>query len=652
MKTRIFTLPGLLAPPEYSRKPRCRLRRLALALFLTLLAVLLVEGLFLPEEWEAGQEELQAARLMQKATACLRDYRAELGIPLDTLLDPNRTGLIGFEYSDLTTTTGSLIAKRTTCNPAFAALMVRMLKEAGCQKGDLVILTLTGSFPALNIAALSACSVLELEARFISSIGASTYGANIPGFTWLEMEKYLYDIGVFPYHATAVAFGGVVETGGGIDGAGIALAQASADRHGAPFLTEGDYRDVVRSTLQRKAILDAKGKPACYINVGGGLTSLGWVAESARLDNGLLRAVPKSNDPARGLVFRYMEEGVPVIHLLNIERLANRYALPVDPIPLPEADPAAQTDIFSHRYLLRALILGASAMLALVLLSGESGEHKSGPGTSAARPERSIRWSYDLMHNKALSKFDAILRCFTPNEPRWTATELARHLDQPVTTLHGLLGDMVEMDFLVFSQTSKEYSVGFRSMELGALHANNFELSNIALGPMGHLVFNINYLVGLSVLYKGWMYVAATVLPLHSTIGLKYVGPRLPGHMSAGGMTILGHLPEDMVRHYCQLEWPGNSIPPPKYEELETELALVRERGYGLGRSFAKNELPETVGAPIFGKNNQILAAVVIIGDHEGFAPNEWDFLLGQLTNVANEISLRCGHLGQSHTYV
>lgn len=376
---------GFLEPPEYARSPRCSLRRLALLLVFSVLAALLVEGAYLPSQRDAAEDELKAARLMEKATASLRAYRESLGIPLDPLLDPNQTGLIGLDYSDLTTTVGSLPAKRTACNPAFAALMARMLKEAGCEEGDTVVLTLTGSFPALNIAALSACSALGLEARFISSIGASTYGANIPGFAWLDMERYLYQNGIFPYYATAVAFGGVVETGGGIDGTGIALAEASVAAHGAPFLEEGDYQDVVRSTLRRKEILDAGGKPACYVNVGGGLTALGWVAESARLDNGLLRGVPQTADPARGLVFRYMEEGVPVIHMLNIERLAARYALPVDPIPLPDADSAVQADAFMGRYLLRALVLCLWAALALALLYGGRRAGRKGGGEHEPR---------------------------------------------------------------------------------------------------------------------------------------------------------------------------------------------------------------------------------------------------------------------------
>lgn len=366
-------LSKILGSPGYAEGMRCSVRVLSILLLLFLGAALLLEGVRLPQSEEAGLEEFAAAGLMRDAVNELKAMRGELGVKIDPVLDPNMTGMIGWDYSDITTTVGSLPAKRTSCNPAFAALLTRLLKEAGCREGDLVVLSLTGSFPALNVAALSACKALGLEARFVSSVGSSTYGANIPGFSWLDMEKRLYERGIFPYYATAVSYGGVVETGGGIDGTGLDLAQQAVLRHGARLLAEGDYQDVERATLERKGILDAKGRPSCYVNVGGGLTALGWVAESSRLDNGLLREVPVTDDPARGLVFRYAEEGVPVIHMLNIERLANRYALPVDPVPLPDPASALRTGAFYARYFLLSGVLAIWAISTLILLRKEGG---------------------------------------------------------------------------------------------------------------------------------------------------------------------------------------------------------------------------------------------------------------------------------------
>ena len=60
------------------------------------------------------------------------------GIEIDKSLDKNETGLIGLEWSGITTTLGDIEAKRTSTNPDFAALLVKLFKEAGLKKGDIV----------------------------------------------------------------------------------------------------------------------------------------------------------------------------------------------------------------------------------------------------------------------------------------------------------------------------------------------------------------------------------------------------------------------------------------------------------------------------------------------------------------------------------
>jgi len=258
------------------------------------------------------------------------------------------------------------------------------------------------------------------------------------------------------------------------------------------------------------------------------------------------------------------------------------------------------------------------------------------------------------MNSKTLIKSDKILRSFTPGEPLWTVSELAKKTDMPVTTLHGILADLVEMDFLSLNPVSKEYRIGFRYMEMGALHAITYELNNIAHGIMHELVFSAGSLSGMSVMYKGWMYVSITVMPLHSTQGLKYVGPRLPAHMSAGGMVVLSHLPENIVEQYLSLNWENAGIGTPiTNSDLKKEIELVRKRGYSLGRSFGKTALFETIGVPIFGRNGQILSGLVLfMPDSNDFSPDQQNLMLEKLIFAASEITQRCGHLSQTASYV
>lgn len=280
-------------------------------------------------------DSLRAVETMRNGMSVLKKMRQRLGIPVDLTLDPAGTGLIGTDYNDLTTTIGSLSAKRTSLNPLFAGLITTWLKHAGVRQGDTVAVCLTGSFPALNLAVLSACRALRLRPIVFSSVGASTYGANFPEFTWLDMELELLRSGILDQGTSYASLGGIMDTGGGLDGTGYALGEAAILRHGAVYIRENGESSLEPDIARRLKLYTEQEIPAAFINVGGGITSLGWVSEAALLDNGLLARIPTTSSPRRGIIFRMYERGVPVIHLLNIERLASRNGLPIAPEKTP-----------------------------------------------------------------------------------------------------------------------------------------------------------------------------------------------------------------------------------------------------------------------------------------------------------------------------
>lgn len=268
------------------------------------------------------EDAYQAASNAAQMFSDIKQLRLERGVAIDSSLDPHETGLIGIEYSDITTTIGDLEAKQLSVNPAFAALIVRWLKKRGLNSGDIVAVSFSSSFPALNICTLSALDTLGLKAIIFSSVGASVYGANIPNLTWLDMEKQLVDLGRIKNHSSYASLGGIADTQGGIDGTGISVAEAAILRHGASYIREGTPRDVEEDVLRRMKLFYQHGRPKAFVNVGGNVTSLGWLPEAALLPNGLLTDVPDVNkNPKRGVIFRMFEDDVEVINLLNIRRL-------------------------------------------------------------------------------------------------------------------------------------------------------------------------------------------------------------------------------------------------------------------------------------------------------------------------------------------
>jgi poly-gamma-glutamate system protein len=283
-----------------------------------------------------GAEE-RAAHLMSRSLEVIRALRLEREFRIDPALDPNRTGIIGDEFTPLTTSLGELEAKRTTTNPAFAGLMVKYFRGAGLAAGDVVAVGASGSFPALLLATLSAARVLDLEPVVIYSVGSSMYGANLPGFTFVDMLDRLRETGHLPYRLAAVSPGGDNDQGAGVlfDEDGTAL-RAETRRSGLPVIESGSLAANVQARLR---VYEAAGggRPIrCFVNIGGASASFGDTEASLALPNGLVRRVEDIPAAAtRGVVFEFAARGTPIVHLLHVRGLARDNNLPFDPVPLP-----------------------------------------------------------------------------------------------------------------------------------------------------------------------------------------------------------------------------------------------------------------------------------------------------------------------------
>jgi poly-gamma-glutamate system protein len=281
--------------------------------------------------------QIAAAALMAQSLESIKALRQAKGLPLDRTLDPNETGIIGEEFTPLTTSLGEVDAKRTSANPAFAAVLVKYFQSAGLKRGDVVAVGGSGSFPALLLASLCAARVLDLRPIVIYSIGASMYGANIPGFTFVDMLARLRADGLLPYDLAAVSPGGDQDGGAGVlfDENGTALLSETR-RSGIPVVAGATLADRIQRRLW---IYDAAAgaRPIrCFVNVGGASASFGDTPASLELPNGLsLKVASLPLSSTRGLVFEFAVRGVPIVHLLHVKGLALDNGLPFDPVPLP-----------------------------------------------------------------------------------------------------------------------------------------------------------------------------------------------------------------------------------------------------------------------------------------------------------------------------
>ena len=249
------------------------------------------------------------------------------GIEIDKSLDKNETGLIGLEWSGITTTLGDIEAKRTSTNPDFAALLVKLFKEAGLKKGDIVAANFSSSFPALNLAFISAADTLGLKAIIITSIGSSTYGGNIEDFTYLDMENYLYSKNLINNRTIAYSLGGAGDIGKEFDKDLIEKIKNRINGYGLKFFYEKEFNKNLENRYKFYKN-ESQNNIKAFINIGGNLLSLG---ENADIIDNQKILLDKSLPFKTGLVGKFLKDDIPVFYLLNIKSIALYYNLEYDP---------------------------------------------------------------------------------------------------------------------------------------------------------------------------------------------------------------------------------------------------------------------------------------------------------------------------------
>lgn len=330
---------------------------------LALLAFISVENSKVDVEQEWYQEKLDAAELSQSAANHLKNFRLEKGVFIDEVNDPNQTALIGQEYTLTTTDRGYIDSKLSTTNPNFAAVIVQLLKDAGVEENDNVAVAMSGSFPGLNISVMAALQTLKINPIAITSVGSSNFGANDPYFTWLDMESLLNESNIFNNKSVAASIGGGLDIGRGLSPDGRKLLAEAVHRNGVEFIRE---KHLEKSIAKRMAIYDSlsDNKPIeAFINVGGGIASLGNTINGKIIPPGLTEYLPMQNFPVKGVIIQMGQQEIPIIHLLNIKQLTAKYGLPDSPVPLP--DPGEGEIFVQKKY---SMIVTTIATICLAIL--------------------------------------------------------------------------------------------------------------------------------------------------------------------------------------------------------------------------------------------------------------------------------------------
>jgi poly-gamma-glutamate system protein len=312
-----------------------------------------------------SEPSLAASVSMERALTVLRETYVSRGLQFDDSIDPNHTGLIGVEYTDMVTTLGSADAKRSTTNPNCAGLIVRLFGEAGVKRGDTIAVGCSGSFPALAIATLAAAKALGVYPVVIISLGASSFGATRANWTLLDILESLkgHDLGAVPL--AGISLGGSDDAGEEFEPDTRKLLIEKITSSGVPFIQEPDLQLNVAKRMELYFGRAGTRRIAAFVNIGGSQADLGLDPLILKLEPGVNQhiRIPEKEETF-GVVFAMAKRHIEVIHLLHIKGLLLKYGLPWDPSPLP----VVQTEAASRPPSSAALVAVTSLYVVVIVM--------------------------------------------------------------------------------------------------------------------------------------------------------------------------------------------------------------------------------------------------------------------------------------------
>lgn len=288
----------------------------------------------------------EASILAKEAMDAIKEYKINNGIEI-SFDDKLSTGMIGTSTrTSITTTEGVLEAKRTTCNPNWAAVVVEMFGEANLKPGDEIGAIFSGSFPAMNICVMAAAQVYGLKTCFMAGVGASYYGANQVELTFFDMVEYLYQQGIFTNKIDYISLGGSNDIGNFKNTVQHQQEkQEILDRisnSDTTYIYEENFKENI--DLRLNYFLDDVPNIKMFVNVGGTMVGFGKGLNAFSQSGFFAAKAPKhttasliaSRDENMGLIECMRLKGVSVASFLNIKNLCEIYDIPYDPDVMPE----------------------------------------------------------------------------------------------------------------------------------------------------------------------------------------------------------------------------------------------------------------------------------------------------------------------------
>lgn len=248
-------------------------------------------------------------------------------------------------------------------------------------------------------------------------------------------------------------------------------------------------------------------------------------------------------------------------------------------------------------------------------------------------------------HVQSVARALMILDMLARENREMTLTEIAKAMNWPKTTVHGLVATLRDYNYVDQSPVSGCYHLGVRLFELGNIVARSWDIRALALPAMRNLNSRFGEMVQLATEDKGEVLYLEKLDSTHMMRIVSEIGARLPMHCSGLGKVLLAY------KKPAEIKWiiSTHGMPPmtprtiTNREALERELIKVRRQGYAIDDREIMDSL-RCVAAPIYDREGNVKYAISVSGLAGGLQGERLEAVTEELLRAADSISYAIGY--------
>ncbi|MCU1437587.1 MAG: hypothetical protein JWP66_674 [Naasia sp.] len=240
----------------------------------------------------------------------------------------------------------------------------------------------------------------------------------------------------------------------------------------------------------------------------------------------------------------------------------------------------------------------------------------------------------------AVSRVLAVLDSFSIDAPFLNLTEIARRADVPISSAHGIVGELVEHGLLE-RMPDRTYRVGVRLWEMGSRTPGVLGLREIAFPHLQAVQSVVREHTQLAVRSNLDVLIIERLSARDAVVNGSMVGGRIPLQHSSSGLVLLAASDEDLVPRIL-----ARGLAPRTESGIATEAELrqavlrTRRLGYAVTEGFLY-EGTRGIAVPIRGSQNVVVGVLAIVVANDGNSPADYVLLLRRAAASISEALLR-----------